>query len=129
MRLLLCAAALSFGVLLAQPGHAAPVNEANFQASTTGDLVALCSADRSDPYFTAAVNFCHGFAVGTYRTLAEVQAGMRSKKKMFCLPNPPPSRDQGIAAFVTWAQGHAESMSLPAMDGVAQFLEQQFPCK
>lgn len=127
MRLMLCAAALG-GVVLATAPASAAVTEDAFLARSTGDLVTLCSADRSDPLYTAAQNFCHGFAVGTYQTLSVVQSGMRSKKKLFCLPAAPPSRNEGIAAFVRWAGLHNDAMATPPIDGVLQFLTQQYPC-
>jgi hypothetical protein len=107
-------------------GHAA-VSEDNFLVKTTSDLVALCSVDPSDSMGTAAINFCHGYAVGVYRVLAEQQAAMKTDK-MFCPPATPPSRNEAIASFVTWAKASPNAASLPAMDGVVTFLVQKFPC-
>jgi hypothetical protein len=58
----LCAAALPAA------GQAAVIED-TFQLRTTGDLVELCSVAPSDPMGTAALNFCHGFALGVYRVL------------------------------------------------------------
>jgi hypothetical protein len=69
---------------------AAAVTEDNFLVRTTGDLVALCSADKGDPLMTAAVSFCHGFEIGVYRALAKQEAARRGPK-LFCVPNPPPT--------------------------------------
>jgi hypothetical protein len=60
----------------------AAVTEENFHVKTAADLVALCSAEGNDEMTTAAVVFCHGYAVGVYQTLLEEQAGMRAK--LFC---------------------------------------------
>jgi hypothetical protein len=49
----------------------ANVTQDNFLMASTGDLVNLCSATEADPLYTAAVNFCQGFAVGVYRVLQE----------------------------------------------------------
>jgi hypothetical protein len=87
------------GVLAVLGSARATVTEQNFLVRNTGDLVALCSASQSDPLYTAAVNFCHGFAVGVFRVVAEEDAA-RQSGKVICLPNPPPSRNQALAAFV-----------------------------
>ncbi len=107
---------------------AAPVSEDTFQARTTGDLVALCASDRTDPLYTAAQNFCHGFAVGTYRALVMVQSGMRSKKKWFCEPTPAPTRNEAIAGFVTWASTRPDILALAPTDGIMTYLEQTERC-
>jgi Rap1a immunity proteins len=116
----LCAAAAT------GTGRAA-VTEDNFLARTTGDLVELCSAAQPDPLFTAATNFCHGFALGVFRVL-EVEDMARRSRHLFCLPNPPPTRSEGIASFVQWAKANPKEMSQPAADGIATFLSRQFPC-
>jgi hypothetical protein len=108
--------------------RAAAVAEDAFQVRSTGDLVTLCAADKTDPMYTAAQNFCHGFATGTFRTLRDVELAMRSKKKLFCETTMPAHRNEAIAAFVSWAQAHNDVMALPATDGILKFLEQQYPC-
>jgi hypothetical protein len=105
----------------------AAVTEDNFVVRNTGDLIELCSATQSDPLFTAASNFCHGFAVGVFRVLEEEERARRSRQ-LFCLPNPTPTRNEGIASFVQWAKANPNQMAQPAADGIAKFLSQQFPC-
>jgi hypothetical protein len=105
----------------------AALTEDNFLVHNTGDLIELCSAAQSDPLYTAASNFCHGFAVGVFRVLEEEDMARRSHH-MFCLPNQAPTRAEGIASFVQWAKANPNQMAQPATDGVARFLSQQFPC-
>jgi Rap1a immunity proteins len=104
----------------------AAVTEEHFQVKTAADLVALCSTEQSEQLMTAAANFCHGFAVGVYQTLQAQQAGMRTK--LFCVPNPTPSRNEAIAAFVTWAKASPSVMSEPAPDAILRYLTQKYPC-
>ena len=80
----LIAAATCVAILPATGG--ANVTETDFQVRTTADLVDLCSASPSDPMGTAALNFCHGFAVGVYRVLEEENAAKRVGR-MFCIPD------------------------------------------
>lgn len=116
-------------ILIAGATHAAraDVVEDNFNLRTTGDLVALCSAEPSDRMMTAAANFCHGFAVGAYRVMAELDAARRGPK-LACLPAPTPTRNDAIAQFVTWARASPERMSLPPVDGIIGFARAQYPC-
>lgn len=121
----LCGLALCLGV---SAGSAkAAVTQDTFLLRTTGDLVDLCSAPQSDPLYTAAVNFCHGFTVGVFRVLQEEDMA-KSSRHMFCLPNPMPSRNEGIANFVQWAKADPGRAALQPADAIAAFLAQQFPC-
>ena len=113
---------------MALAGSAAPAaTQDSFLVRSTGDLVDLCSAAPADPLYTAAVNFCHGFAAGAYRVLQDIDAANRSQR-LFCLPSPPPTRNDAIAAFVQWAKADPSRMAQPAEDGLAAFLSRQYPC-
>lgn len=110
---------------LSGPGQAA-VTEETFISRTTNDLVALCSAEPTDRLYTAAVNFCHGFGVGVYSVLAAAQRA-DPKLDLFCAP-PQITRNEAVAAFLTWANGKPERLAMPAVDGIAAFLNQSYPC-
>src|SRR4051794_37159002 len=77
----------------------AAVTQDMFLLRNTGDLVELCSAAQDDPLFTAAQNFCQGFTVGVFRVLWEEDMARRTGH-LFCLPNPPPTRNEAVASFV-----------------------------
>ena len=121
----LCGLALGLGVS-AGSVHAA-VTQDTFTLQSTGDLVDLCSAAQSDPLYTAAVNFCHGFTVGVFRVLQEEDMAKRSRH-MFCLPSQMPTRNEGIANFIQWANADPGRSALQPADAIAAFLTQQFPC-
>jgi hypothetical protein len=121
----LCGLALCLGVPIGA-AHAA-VSQDTFLLRNTGDLVDLCSAAQSDPLYTAAVNFCHGFTVGVFRVLQEEDMA-KTSRHMFCLPNPMPSRNEGIANFVQWANADPSRAAMQPADAIAAFLAQQFPC-
>jgi len=129
MNLTRLSAALAAGLLstLVFTGNAgAAVTEENFVSRTTGDLAALCSAAPTDPLYTAAINFCHGFGAGTYGVLASAQQA-DSRLKMFCAPGNL-TRNEAVAAFVAWAGGKPERAALPSVDGVVGFLTETYPC-
>jgi Rap1a immunity proteins len=109
--------------------QAAPVTRDDFQVGTTANLLSLCGATESDPLYTAARNFCHGFAVATYRAIVMEQMASRAKHKLFCLPsNTAPSRDQAIADFVRWASSRPDTLSNSPTNGIAEYLAVQYPC-
>ena len=104
----------------------AAVTESNFLVATTGDLVALCNAQPTDPYFTAAQNFCQGFAVGVYRTIDAEQSVQRVK--LFCPTGALPSRNEAIANFSRWAAAAPARLGQPAVETIAAFLAERQPC-
>jgi type IV secretory pathway protease TraF len=116
-------------VMAATGAQAAPVSQDDFHLATTANLVSLCSAGPTDPMYTAAVNFCHGFAVGTYRVVAAEAAASRSKTKLFCPPQQTQTRDQAIAGFVQWAGARPKTLESSPTDGIVEYLSTQYPCK
>jgi hypothetical protein len=111
--------------LTAPPVHAA--TEANFAANSTGDLVALCSATPDNGVGTAALNFCEGYFQGAVSVELQNMAPMRARK-LFCLPNPPPSRNEAMSGFVSWARAAPGRLSQSPTDGVFHFLSERYPC-
>ena len=127
MRFNSCLIALCIGATVCMGSARAAVTEDEFLLRNTGDLVEVCSAVQADPMYTAAANFCQGFAVGVFRVLQEQDMAERSRH-LFCLPNPTPTRNEGIAAFVQWAKADASRMAQPAADGIAAFLADKYKC-
>ena len=105
--------------------HAA--TDANFAARTTGDLVELCAATPDSTIGTAAVNFCDGYAQGAVSVEMQNLAAFRGAK-LFCMPNPPPSRNEALREFVKWARASPDRMNTSAVNGLMGFLGDRFPC-
>jgi hypothetical protein len=114
-------------LLVLAPCAAQAASEANFAAGTTGDLVELCSATPDSAMGTAAVNFCEGFAQGAVSVEMQNLAAFRGPK-LFCMPNPPPSRDQALSEFAKWAHASPDRMSASSTDGLFRFLSERYPC-
>ena len=111
--------------LTACAAHAA--TEANFAAGTTGDLVELCAATPDNALGTAAVNFCEGFAQGAVSVEMQNLAAFRGAK-LFCMPNPAPSRNEALGEFVRWARASPDRLVQPPADGLFRFLGERYPC-
>ena len=114
-------------LLVTAPGVGHAVTDADFAARTTGDLVALCDPQSDSAIANAAVNFCSGFAQGVVSLEMEHDAGSRSMK-LFCLPDPPPTRNEALGEFVKWARASPERMNASATDGLIRFLGERYPC-
>ena len=115
------------GLVLLASGASRAAMEANFGANTTGDLVELCTATPDNPIGTAAINFCEGFAQGAVLVEMQNQAAFRGAK-LFCMPNPPPSRDQALNDFVNWARVSPDRLAQSSTDGLFRFLSERYPC-
>jgi hypothetical protein len=103
-------------------------SEANFQVTTTGDLVRLCEAAPTDPTGIAALHFCHGFAVGAYQ-YHQIAAAAEKKPPLFCEPTPRPSRNEAVTGFVSWATQNPAAMNTPPVEGIFRYLAQRYPCR
>jgi Rap1a immunity proteins len=125
-RLLFTASILTMVAVLAN-SQTAPT-EQTFTVKTTSALADLCAnTSGSDVLMTtAAQNFCHGYLLGAYQVLEQVNAARG--KPAFCIPSPSPSRNQAIIDFVSWTRANPSEGSRPPVDGVYEFLTQRFPC-
>ena len=119
--------AVAGGLVLLASGASRAAMEANFGANTTGDLVELCTATPDNPIGTAAINFCEGFAQGAVLVEMQNQAAFRGPK-LFCMPNPPPSRIQALNDFVNWARSSPDRLAQSSTDGLFRFLSERYPC-
>jgi Rap1a immunity proteins len=94
---------------------------------TVRDLLALCSAGRGDATQMAAVAFCNGYVEGA--VIVEKAHGMeKNAHPLFCLPSPPPTHNQALAAFTTWADAQPTRLDKPAIDGLFTWLAETYPC-
>jgi hypothetical protein len=119
--------AVAGGLVLLASAASRAATEANFGANTSGDLVELCTATPDNPIGTAAINFCEGFAQGAVLVEMQNQAAFRGPK-LFCMPNPPPSRNQALNDFVNWARSSPDRLAQSSTDGLFRFLSERYPC-
>jgi hypothetical protein len=121
--------ALTLLLLLALiPLFAGAVTRENFLLRHTQDLVELCTAPDGDPLRDAAIGFCHGYGLGAVHYYLAQHAGPESRP-FVCLPNPPPSRVEGVQMFLAWARSHPQYMTEPAVESIFRFMKETWPCK
>ena len=124
MRATLVAAAITAGPLAAP---ALAVEEADFTAATTGDLVQLCSVQPGEPLYAEARQFCYGYIGGAahfHRAL--VQGGDRFAP--VACPERQVSRQEIVAVFLDWAEAHPELMNEPPVEGLMRAAAAEWPC-
>jgi hypothetical protein len=104
------------------------VSQQDFQAETTEQLFKLCSATPDDPFYTHAMNFCHGYLVGAYDYYEAAHAAGKGTK-MVCFPDPPPSRNEAVNLFVEWVKARPQYWQNKPVDTEFRFLSEKYPCK
>jgi hypothetical protein len=119
---------MAAAALCVSPVLAHAVTQDNFPPKTMGDLVALCTAEKTAPLGTAALNFCNGYIRGSIDVQEAYAAALRRPVRFFCLPMPRPSFDEAEARLTAWAGAHQDQMSATPMDGLFRFLGDTYPC-
>jgi hypothetical protein len=114
--------------LLCAAAPAGAVTHEEFRLRTGADLVALCSTPSEDPLYVAAIHFCHGFGTGTYQTIRALTSHEKLEP-VFCPPDPPPSRNEGLARFLEWAKANPGRLNQPPADVLGRFLVEKYPCR
>lgn len=114
--------------LLILPMCALAATPEHFRVRSTADLVQICSTPANDPMFAAATSFCQGFAVGAYQYYRASVSGPEGRP-FVCLPDPPPSRTEGLQMFVAWARQNPQYMEEPAVEALFRWLATTWPCR
>jgi hypothetical protein len=120
----LLAIAVAFGW---SSGARAVLTEDDFYIRNAGDLIHLCAVSVDDHLAREAIHFCHGFVSGAWQYYKSASTG---GGKLVCPSDPPPTRNQAVGLFVTWAKTpeHATYMQEPAVDVLFRFLIETWPC-
>jgi hypothetical protein len=105
----------------------AALTEDDFYIRSAQDLVDVCSSPESDPLNDAADHFCHGFVAGAWQ-YHQAQANGPEGVRLVCPPDPPPTRNEVVAGFVSWAGTHSQYMAEPAVDTLFRYLVELAPC-
>ena len=113
--------------VLFSPVVNANVTEQDFVAKTTQNLINLCTASPQDPNYQKAIHFCQGYLIGAVHFHLSETAN-KPQFKLFCLPEPKPSRNKAIDQFIAWAKRHPEYMNELPVDTEFRFLTETWPC-
>jgi hypothetical protein len=118
---------LLLGAALAVPGIAFAVTDADFEVKTTRNLLALCTVSTEDARYKEALHFCHGYLVGAFHYYLASVSGPNAKR-LVCPPDPPPTRNSAIAAFIAWAQARPQYMNEAPVETEFRYLTETYPC-
>ena len=125
IRQLVCFSLVTLGVLSFQ---AQAVTPEHFVVRNTQELIDVCSTPPTDPLYTAAIHFCHGYLVWAYHYQESLFSGP-GVKQVVCFTEPKPSRNEGIAKYIQWAKARPEYAKDRAVDSFSKFLAETWPCK
>jgi hypothetical protein len=118
---------LLLGCAFLCPLAAGAVTDEDFRADTTQNLLNLCTATPDDPRYGEAIHFCHGYLLGAFHYYRVTHAAADSTP-LFCFPDPPLSRNEAVARFVTWAKGHHQYLQEVPVETEFRFLTESWPC-
>jgi len=121
-------AGLALGLLACTGLPAQAVTPDQFVVRDTRDIIELCTTAKADPLYTAAINFCQGYLVGSYH-YQEALYGGPGFKPVVCFPEPKPTRNEVIAQYIDWAKAHPEYGHDRPVVTLAKFLAETWPCK
>lgn len=108
-------------------GAAGAVDASHFEVKSAADLIAVCTTPATDPNYTAAVHFCHGYVVGAYHYYESlVTAPMY--QPLFCPDDKQQPRDQFIKEFVAWAKAHPQYNKDLAVHLLFKYMIDRWPC-
>jgi hypothetical protein len=119
---------LLFAAALVRPGPATAVTEEDFKVRTTQQLMNLCTASADDPLAKEAVHFCHGYLIGAFAYYMAQTSGPDAKR-LFCVPDPEPSRNEAIGQFLKWIKARPQLMNQSPVESEFMFLIEMWPCK
>jgi hypothetical protein len=110
------------------PALVSAVTEADFEVKTTQNLLNLCAAPSSDPYYREAIHFCQGYLVGAYQYQVAETSG-EGGKPLVCFPTPSPSRNEALRMFIAWVQAHPQYWNERPVETEFRFLTEKWPCQ
>lgn len=114
-------------VALMVPAAAGAVTEKDFEIDTAQNLLNLCDAPVSDPMHKEAIHMCYGFLLGAYAYHLAESSGPNGKR-LVCLPQPEPTRNEGVAMLVEWMKTHPQFLGEEAVDVQFRFMIEKWPC-
>jgi Rap1a immunity proteins len=119
--------ALAFSAAFVPSAARAEFEREDFHIRSAQDLVDLCAVKNDDPLYSAAIHFCEGFIAGAWQ-YHQAQANGPKGVRLVCPPEPPPTRDEAVAMFITWSGTHTDRMVEPAVEALFRFMNEKYPC-
>jgi len=105
----------------------ADVTDEDFVAKKTQNILNLCTASPQDLHYREAIHFCHGYLVGAFHYY-QAQTANKQELKLFCPPEPKPTRNDTIAMFISWAKAHPQYLNEAPVETEFRFFSEKWPC-
>jgi hypothetical protein len=104
----------------------AAVEPSNFNATTTRDLVALCSNEPGDALYAEAKQFCYGFVAGAAQFHRSAVHG--DGMKPIACPQQEITRAELVAVFLDWAKANPRATGAPPVQSLRRAAGEKWPC-
>jgi hypothetical protein len=114
----------TFGVPVAP---ALAVEPSNFNATTTQDLIELCSDEPDDALYAEAKQFCYGFMAGVAQSHRSMVRG--DGVRPIACPKQEVSRVELVAVFLDWARANPQSTGEPPVQSLSRAAAAKWPCE
>ena len=100
---------------------------ANYDVTTTADLIELCSVSADDPLYDAAMGFCLGYIDAAIDYHAAITAGPQNAA--FVCPDTTMNRVEVVAVVLAWSGDNPQHLQSEApVHGVMRALTEKWPC-
>lgn len=99
----------------------------DYQLKTSGSLLDICTLPESNAQYWEARGFCLGYFTGGIHLHAALAASPTFRR--IACPPPNATRDDVVAAFVTFAEAHPEYLDEKPMDTVFRAVNDKWPCE
>ena len=114
-------------VAIFSSAHTLAVTPENYDVTTTGDLVELCSVSADDPLYEAAMGFCLGYIDAAMDYHAALTAG--PKYNAIVCPKGTVSREEVVGVVLEWSKTNAQHLQSEApIHGVMRAIVAKWPC-
>jgi hypothetical protein len=98
----------------------------DYQLDSSGDLLDICTVDKSNVQYWEARAFCLGYFTGGIH-LHDALAASNDFPRIACAPEGT-TRNEVVAAFVAYARAHPEYLNEQPMDTVFRAVNNKWPC-
>ena len=117
---------LSAGNLYAADTGSEGYSIEDFRLHTAQDLIDVCTLSTGHEHYDAAIAFCYGFFEGATH-YDDAIATSQWYSDLVCNP-PEVTRQQAVAAFITYMEANPEYASEPPIDAIFRGLIAKWPC-
>ena len=120
---------LAVGLALVASAARADLERSDFMAESVGAIYDLCTADESTSDGKYAIGYCYGWIVGVGQVYEQLLIDERFDLDPVICSKTELTWQDVRATFVAWAEANPKALGEPALSGIFDAMEEQYPCK